>query len=235
MLILTAGVALWAYSHLMKRVTPRFRAGLGDSRGKLVATVLALAALALMIYGYRSADTVQLWQPPAFLRHINNLLMLIAVILLNLGMSRGVLRTKMRHPMLGAVKVWALAHLLVNGDLGSIILFGGILAWAVRGCLLWQQEGLGLPKEVQDATDDHRTHQDPFGRFLDECTERPGSGDGIFQVQAKDLLYAQWKWARENDEQSLSAKELKAVAEEHDIPSKRSDGMQFRGIRLKPG
>lgn len=43
-----------------------------------------------MIYGYRSADTVQLWQPPAFLRHINNLLMLIAVILLNLGMSRGV-------------------------------------------------------------------------------------------------------------------------------------------------
>lgn len=111
----------------------------------------------------------------------------------------------------------------------------GILAWAVRGCLLWQQEGLGLPKEVQDATDDYRTHQDPFGRFLDECTERPGSGDGIFQVQAKDLLYAQWKWARENDEQSLSAKELKAVAEEHDIPSKRSDGMQFRGIRLKPG
>jgi hypothetical protein len=48
-----------------------------------------------------------------------------------LGASRGVLRTKLRHPMLGAVKIWALAHLLVNGDLASVILFGGILAWAV--------------------------------------------------------------------------------------------------------
>lgn len=131
MLILILGVALWAYSHLMKRVTPGFRAGLGEGRGKLVATVLTLVAVGLMIYGYKSADYVSLWQPPAFLRHINNLLMLIAVILLNLGYSRGVLRSRMRHPMLGAVKVWALAHLLVNGDLASLILFGGMLAWAV--------------------------------------------------------------------------------------------------------
>ena len=150
MLILTAGVALWAYSHLMKRVTPGFRAGLGDGTGRLVATVLTLAALALMIYGYRSADVVQLWQPSAFLRHINNLLMLIAVILLNMGFSRGVLRAKMRHPMLGAVKVWALAHLLVNGDLASVILFGGLLAWAVVDMILinrmeppWQRPRAG--------------------------------------------------------------------------------------------
>jgi uncharacterized membrane protein len=72
-----------------------------------------------------------LWNPPAFLTHINNLLMLIAVFLVNLGKVPGLLRSKMRHPMLGAVKVWALAHLLVNGDLASVILFGGMLAWAV--------------------------------------------------------------------------------------------------------
>lgn len=131
MLILTLGVALWAFSHLMKRVTPNFRAGLGDARGKLIVTGLTVVSLGLMIVGYRSAAYVGLWQPPEFMRHLNNLLMLIAVILLNLGYSRGALRSKMRHPMLGAVKVWALAHLLVNGDLASVILFGGMLVWAV--------------------------------------------------------------------------------------------------------
>ncbi|MBI1170540.1 hypothetical protein GC209_03990 [bacterium] len=131
MLLLVLGVLLWAYSHLMKRVTPGFRAGLGDGPGKGVATVLSFAALALIIWGYRSADVVVVWSPPAFMRHINNLLMLIAVILLFMQANRGSLRSVMRHPMLTAVKTWALAHLLVNGDLASIILFGGMLAWAV--------------------------------------------------------------------------------------------------------
>ncbi len=129
--ILTLGVALWAYSHLMKRVTPNFRANLGDQKGKGVATALTLVSLALMIWGYRGAEVIQLWNPPAFMTHINNLLMLVAVFLLNLGYVPGLLRSKLRHPMLGAVKVWALAHLLVNGDLASVILFGGMLAWAV--------------------------------------------------------------------------------------------------------
>ncbi|MGV8955174.1 MAG: NnrU family protein [Cypionkella sp.] len=129
--LLIVGVLLWAYSHLMKRVTPGFRASLGDNNGKMVATGLTILAIVFMVVGYRSADVVQLWNPPAFLRHINNLLMLIAIFLVLLGFSRGVLRTKIRHPMLTGVKTWAIAHLLVNGDLASLILFGGILAWAV--------------------------------------------------------------------------------------------------------
>ncbi len=136
MIWLVIGVALWAYSHLMKRVTPGFRAGLGDGPGKGVAAVLALLAIGLMIYGYKTAEVVDLWYPPEFMRHINNLLMVIAVILVNLGHSRGVMRTWLRHPMLGAVKVWALAHLLVNGDLASLVLFGGLLAWAVVDMIL---------------------------------------------------------------------------------------------------
>lgn len=136
MIWLVMGVALWAYSHLMKRVTPGFRAGLGDMPGKGVATVLSLLAIGLMVYGYRHADYVELWSPTAFLRHVNNLLMLVAVVLVNLGYSRGVMRTKMRHPMLTSVKVWALAHLLVNGDLASLVLFGGIMAWAVVDVIL---------------------------------------------------------------------------------------------------
>ncbi len=136
MIWLVVGVLLWAYSHLMKRVTPGFRAGLGDGAGKGVASVLALIAVGLMIYGYRHATVTVLWEPPGFLRHVNNLLMLVAVVLVGLGASRGVMRTKMRHPMLTSVKVWALAHLLVNGDLASVVLFGGLLAWAVVDVIL---------------------------------------------------------------------------------------------------
>lgn len=150
MVWLILGVLLWSYSHLMKRVTPGFRAGLGDKTGKLVATVLTFAALALMITGYRAAEVIPLWEPPAFLRHVNNLLMLVAVVLVYLGASRGALRSRMRHPMLTSVKVWALAHLLVNGDLASVILFGGILAWAVVDVILinrmqpaWQRPAPG--------------------------------------------------------------------------------------------
>jgi uncharacterized membrane protein len=136
MYLLIAGVLIWAYSHLMKRVTPGFRAGLGDTPGKLAATVLSVLAIVLMVKGYGAADVVVLWEPPAFLTHVNNLLMLLAVYLVNLGYSRGVMRTRMRHPMLMAVKTWAVAHLLVNGDLASVILFGGILAWAVLDLIL---------------------------------------------------------------------------------------------------
>ncbi len=131
MTMLILGVLLWAYSHLMKRVTPGFRASLGDGPGKGVASLLTFVALGLMIYGYRQADVVMLWTPPAFMVHINNFLMILAVVLLNLGYSRGRLRGLMRHPMLTSVKLWAVAHLLVNGDLASVILFGGLLAWAV--------------------------------------------------------------------------------------------------------
>lgn len=131
MIWLILGVALWSWSHLLKRVAPGFRAGLGEGRAKGLVTAASLVAIGLMIYGYKHAEPVQLWDPPAFMRHINNLLMVFAVLLVNLGASRGVMRTWLRHPMLTSVKVWALAHLLVNGDLASIILFGGLLAWAV--------------------------------------------------------------------------------------------------------
>ncbi len=131
MLLLILGLLLWAGSHLMKRLTPGLRARLGDGPGRGMVALLSFLAIYLMFTGYRSADLIVVWSPPLFLRHINNLLMLIAVILFNMGLSRGVLPTVMRHPMLTAVKIWAVAHLLVNGDLASIILFGAMLGWAV--------------------------------------------------------------------------------------------------------
>lgn len=130
MLLLVLGVLLWSYSHLMKRVTPGLRGAMPDNLGKALVAVVSLAAVVMMVMGFRAAEVTVLWDPPGFLRGINNLLMLVAVFLVNLGFSRGVLRTKLRHPMLIAVMVWAVAHLLVNGDLASLVLFGGLLVWA---------------------------------------------------------------------------------------------------------
>jgi uncharacterized membrane protein len=136
MSLLILGLALWYVSHLMKRVAPGARAAMGEMPGKLVITALSILAVVLMVKGFRAAPVVDLWSPPTFLRHVNNLMMVFAVFLVELGYVPGRLRTKIRHPMLTAVKIWAIAHLLVNGDLASVILFGGLLAWAVIDLIL---------------------------------------------------------------------------------------------------
>lgn len=124
------GLALWWGAHLFKRLAPARRAAMGDA-GKGLATAGIVAGVVLMVIGYRGAGQIDLWYPPAFLTHVNNLLMLLAVYLYAAsGMKTRITRV-VRHPQLTAVKTWAVAHLLVNGDLASLILFGGILAWAV--------------------------------------------------------------------------------------------------------
>lgn len=130
MILLILGLLLWVSAHLFKRMAPGPRAAMGD-RGRLYATVAIFASLAMMILGYRGAETVILWYPPPFTWHINNTLMLLAVYLYAASGLKTWITTKIRHPQLTAVKTWAVAHLLVNGDLASLVLFGGLLAWAV--------------------------------------------------------------------------------------------------------
>ncbi|SEF70416.1 Uncharacterized membrane protein [Thalassococcus halodurans] len=130
MSLLVIGIALWALAHLFKRLAPDARAKLGTP-GRGIVAVLILLGLAFIVLGYRAAPFVSVWTPPSFMVHINNLLMLIAVFVYGMSATTGRLRGKMRHPQLTAVKIWAVAHLLVNGDLASIILFGSMLAWAV--------------------------------------------------------------------------------------------------------
>ena len=86
--------------------------------------------------GYRGTEFIYVWSPPSFMVHINNRLMLIAVFVFGMSATTGRLRGKMRHPQLVSVKIWAVAHLLVNGDLAGIILFTGMLAWAVWEVIL---------------------------------------------------------------------------------------------------
>lgn len=140
MSLLILGLILWYVSHLAKRVVPGLRAKMGETPGKLAMTALSILSLYLMVKGYRNAAVIEVWTPPDFLRHLNNLLMLVAVFLLNLGYSRGQLRARIRHPMLTAAKTWAIAHLLVKGDVASIVLFGAIFGWALINLILTNRQ-----------------------------------------------------------------------------------------------
>lgn len=130
MVLLIAGVVLWFAAHGFKRLAPERRSAMGEKGKAPIAIGIALG-LVLMIIGYRQAAFIEIWSPPEFLTHINNLIMVVAVAVFAMAHTKGRMRGRMRHPMLTSVKMWAAAHLLVNGDLASIILFGGMLGWAV--------------------------------------------------------------------------------------------------------
>ncbi|SEQ10393.1 NnrU family protein [Thalassovita taeanensis] len=158
MILLVLGVALWSAAHLFKRLAPEARAKMGD-KGKGPIALLLFVAIVLMVIGYRGADGAFFWGRTPALTGINNLLMLLSVYLFAAsGMKTGIAR-RMRHPMLIGVKVWALAHLLVNGDVPSFVLFGGLMAWAVVEVILinraepvWvKPEPVPVKKEVMAA------------------------------------------------------------------------------------
>lgn len=130
MIWIALGLLIWSAAHLFKRWAPDRRAAMGDAgRGAVALTILV--GLVLMVIGYRQADGAVFWGRSPMLTGINNLLMLFSVYLFAAAGMKTALARRMRHPMLTAVKVWAVAHLLVNGDVPSFLLFGGLLIWAV--------------------------------------------------------------------------------------------------------
>jgi uncharacterized membrane protein len=135
MILLILGLLLWWATHLEKILAPDWRAAriarMGEGPWKGLIALLSIAAIVLMVIGYRDADFVPVWTAPTWLWHLNNLLVLLAVFVFIAGSFASPVRRRIRHPQLTGVKIWAIAHLLVNGDLASIILFGSILAWAV--------------------------------------------------------------------------------------------------------
>ncbi|GAA6188022.1 NnrU family protein [Litorivita sp. NS0012-18] len=154
MTLLVLGIAIWIGAHLLKRLAPDLRASMGEKRGRGIIALALFASLALMIIGFRGAPQIDLWYPPAVFTPINNLLMLLAVFLFAVSESKGALRAKIKHPQLYAVKTWAVAHLLVNGDLASVLLFGGMLFWAVVSVILINRSGDFVPKEAGPAKRD---------------------------------------------------------------------------------
>ncbi len=130
MTLLILGLFLWWGAHLFKRLAPARRVAMGE-KGKGPVALAILGSVVLMVLGYRAAEFIPVWYPPAFLVHLNNLLMVLAFYLYAASGAKTAITRVIRHPQLTAVKTWAVAHLLVNGDVASLVLFGGILAWAV--------------------------------------------------------------------------------------------------------
>lgn len=138
MLWMILGLLLWVGAHWFKRLLPRQRGRMGD-KGRGLVALLVVAGLAMIIIGYRRAEYIHVWSPPDFMVHINNLLMLMAFWVYGSSAAKAAKAWpayKVRHPQLLAVKIWALAHLLVNGDLASVILFGTLLLWAGLSVML---------------------------------------------------------------------------------------------------
>jgi uncharacterized membrane protein len=135
--VMILGLVLFLGVHLLttqRGLRARFVVSMGEGGYKGFYSLVSLAGLGLMVWGfahYRSAGMIDVWHPPAAFRHITEALMLPAVILVAASYIRGRIYSTLKHPMLAGVKLWAAAHLLANGDLGSIILFGAFLAWAV--------------------------------------------------------------------------------------------------------
>jgi uncharacterized membrane protein len=112
----------------------RMIASTGEGVYKAGYALVSLLGLVLIVRGfahYHSEGLIELWTPPRALKHLTMALMLPAVILVVAAYIRGRIYTAVKHPMLSGVKLWAAAHLIANGDLGGIILFGSFLGWAV--------------------------------------------------------------------------------------------------------
>jgi uncharacterized membrane protein len=134
---LVAGLALFFGIHSVAIVAPAWRdataARLGDPVWKLIFTFISIVGFVLLVHGYglaRATPTV-LYTPPPALRYVAALLMLPVFPLLLATYWPGRIKAAVKHPMLTATKAWAVAHLLVNGTLADVLLFGGFLAWAV--------------------------------------------------------------------------------------------------------
>lgn len=139
MLPLLVGLLVFFVIHLVP-TQPDVRSGLiarfGEAAYKGIFSVVSLIGLGLIVVGYAKMQMMPgknpaLWYPPLWLRHVALGLMLPSMILLVAAYVPSRIRDMVKHPMLAAIKLWALAHLLSNGDLASVVLFGSFLAWAI--------------------------------------------------------------------------------------------------------
>ena len=131
MVLLILGVLLWGATHSIRHTAPSFRRGLEDRQAKGLVTAASLVAIILMVIGYRSAEWIPLYDLGSGAVYLNNILMVIAVALMVASLAGSRVQNILRHPMLTGLVLWAVAHLLIAGDLAALILFGGLSIWAL--------------------------------------------------------------------------------------------------------
>ncbi len=144
------GLVIFLGAHLWAALARDARAGMIDRLGAMpfkgVFSLVSLAGFVLIVIGWRSADAGLLYAPPAFLRHVTYLLMLVALVCLAAAyLPSGKIAAMLKHPMLAAVKLWAFAHLLANGEVRSVVLFGSFLAFAVIDRIAVKKRGAPTP------------------------------------------------------------------------------------------
>ncbi len=160
MLILILGLIIFLGVHaftMMRERRAEAIARFGETGYKGLYAVASLIGIVLISIGfaeYRASGYIQIWWPPIWTQHLALLLVMFAFILFPAAYLPGYIKQKTKHPMLAAVKIWAFAHLLANGDLGSMLLFGGFLAWAVMARISSKRRpGAGVvakPKALND-------------------------------------------------------------------------------------
>jgi uncharacterized membrane protein len=137
MALLILGLALFLGTHaftMAREPRAALVARLGEGPYKGLYSVLSIAGVVLIAIGfgrYRAAGYIPVWEPPVWTRHLALLLVWPAFVMFVAPYFPGRIKRTLKHPMLAGVKLWAAAHLLANGDLGSMLLFGSILAWGV--------------------------------------------------------------------------------------------------------
>lgn len=135
MLLLVLGMLLFAGVHFVPSLAPSLKAGaiqrLGEDPYKGIFSLLLLASFALIIIGWRSVEPVPVYSPPVALHNFSLGLLGFAFLLMAASARNSRLRLMIRHPQLTGVAVWGIAHLLLNGDNRSLVLFGGMALWAV--------------------------------------------------------------------------------------------------------
>ncbi len=136
-ILLVLGLILFLGGHAfvtMRTQRAALVASLGEWPYKGLFALVALIGIILIGYGfaeYRQSGWINVWSPPRWTHYVTQFLMWPASILVVAAYARGDIWRSLKHPMLVGVKTWAVAHLISNGDLGSIVLFGSVLAWAV--------------------------------------------------------------------------------------------------------
>jgi uncharacterized membrane protein len=151
MMMLLSGVLLWSAAHLFKRLAPATRESMGDG-GKLVVTLALFGSIALMVSGYSTATGAVWWVRQPTWELVNNALMLLAFYLMAASPLKVRVTSVVRHPQLTAIKAWCVGHLLVNGDAPSLLLFGGLLAWAVISVILINRQDGKAPLPTSAAS-----------------------------------------------------------------------------------
>ncbi len=131
---LILGLSIFFTIHFLPSIPPlhaSLQYKLGENVFKGIFALIALAGLILIIYGMREIEFTPLYEPPAWGKHITSLLMLIALYCLISSEVKSSLRMITAHPMLWGITAWSAGHLIANGDLASVILFGSFLVYSL--------------------------------------------------------------------------------------------------------